>query len=60
MKKRAVTVAALSLSLLLSGCSSSDSKGNAETVNLLNVSYAHLYGTVELFPMTRHVSFTKI
>ncbi len=39
MKKRAVTVAALSLSLLLSGCSSSDSKGNAETVNLLNVSY---------------------
>ena len=39
MKKRAVTVAALSLSLLLSGCSSSNSKGNAETVNLLNVSY---------------------
>lgn len=39
MKKRLFGVAAISLSLLLSGCSSSDDKANADTINLLNVSY---------------------
>ena len=39
MKKRLFGVAAISLSLLLSGCSSSDDQANADTINLLNVSY---------------------
>lgn len=39
MKKRTITALALSVSLLLTGCSTSDSKSHAETINLLNVSY---------------------
>lgn len=39
MKKRTITALAFSFSLLLTGCSTSDSKSNADTINLLNVSY---------------------